>query len=112
MTHDIFTYDEVFDAAVTVTNSTRADVIGQDRTQTICFARVVLVGCLREMAGITSPSYPEIARVLCRKSHGAIQHRYKRWEALDFDKRETWKSLVRSEIFIARKRKRSCVTTT
>jgi len=79
MANKLFTFDEIFDAAVKVTNSTRSDVMGPGRTSSISFARMVTVGCLRDLVGGTPPSFPEIAEVLGSRHHSTYWYSYKRW---------------------------------
>lgn len=104
MTHDIFTYDEVFDAAVAVTNSTRADVISRGKTLSICLARMVTIGCLRDLAGRT-PSYPEIGRMIGRRHHSTAWHNYMRWKQLGHKEQERFRTLVTNEIYKAKARR-------
>ena len=85
---------EVIDAVCALANAPMHEILGSGRILQVVRAREVMVGCLREMSGPITPSFPEIAALMGKRNHSSVWTMYARWQGRTGRDRAKWVGLV------------------
>lgn len=106
---NVFTFDEIFEAVCEITGEEQARVLGSNRSPRIVYSKTLIVGLARELVGKIhpdfgkrSPSFPEIAQAMGKRTHSSTYTCYKRWGNIEIGERVRLRELALHLIHKAR----------